>query len=287
MEARGAAGVEARRNLSSCFPGRRKSFSVAILNRDKNAASPSRCDERLRVVARRRLPSATIWRGRFFPQPLLDALAFLDLDSPAPGAMTNEFRLSPGAVARASAFGLVRNYQAWFTLGRKAGKARQAATATRVLQEALGSDPNARGPRRQGGMPGSRNNNPSPRPSDPVTITHGGPGVFMSEPVFLSVTAKSEPQVEGENPIAAPHHIIRPRATDQSSSGKDRANAMRFFGVNPYASAGDALFEIRRLAEGDVNKFYRERREGGHDSGTAPDPGTVATSGRNFPAAGK
>lgn len=103
-------------------------------------------------------------------------------------------------------------------------------------------------------------------------MTHGGPGAFMSEPVFLSTDAKSEPNVcvEEGNLIGAPRRDGRPRATDPPNSGSGWANAMQFFEVNPYSSAEDALSEIQLLAEG-----------------AAPASRAGAKSGRDRPAAGQ
>ena len=130
----------------------------------------------------------------------------------------------------------------------------------RALREALGSGPNSTRLRQEGRMLGSRSNRLSLQPSRLVTITREGSGAFMNGPVFLSVTANSEPlvRVEGDNLIAAPRQSSRPGATDQPNSDKDWANAMRFFEVNPYASAEDALSKIQWSAGKNSNKNYRK-----------------------------
>ena len=198
--------------------------------------------------------------GHFFARPLLDTLVFLDLDAPAPDAMNNVYRLRPRAVVQTSAVGLIRNYQAWIVMDPKTARARQASMATRALQEALGSDPNSTSPHQQGRMPGSRNNKLSLQPSQPASIIHESPGEFMDDAVFMSVTARTEPKVrvQGNNLIVAPLPEGQPREADQSNSGKDWANAMRFFEVDPYASMEAALSGIQWLAERNNTKYYRE-----------------------------
>ena len=55
-------------------------------------------------------------------------------------------------------------------------------------------------------MPGSRDNKLTPQPAQAVAITHEDPGAFLREPLFLGVTAISDPKVryEGDVLIAAP-----------------------------------------------------------------------------------
>ena len=78
-------------------------------------------------------------------------------------------------------------------------------------------------------------------------ISHEGPGATIEVPVFLGATAKSEPnvRVSGNNLIAAPRRASRPRATDPSNSGKDRAKAARFFDINSSTPAEADQSEIR------------------------------------------
>ena len=89
--------------------------------------------------------------------------------------------------------------------------------------------------------------------------------------------------------VAAPRRDSHSRATDLSTSGKESANAMRFFEVNPYASAEDTLTEIQWSAERSNAKYYGERGRcaEGHDAGTAPSARTGNTNGRNRSAARK
>ena len=106
-------------------------------------------------------------------------------------------------------------------------------------------------------MPGSKNNKLTPQPPLAVAITRKNPGASLREPLSLSVTAKSEPKarVEGDNLTLAPGQMRRPGATDQSNSVKNWANAMRFFEVNPYASAEQAASATQWFAEKQNNQY--------------------------------
>ena len=77
-------------------------------------------------------------------------------------------------------------------------------------------------------------------------MTREDPGTILREPLFLIVTAKSEPKVRvgGDNLIVARGQMARPEATDQSNTGVDWANVVRFFEVDHYASAEQALSAI-------------------------------------------
>ena len=239
-----------------CFP-EANAYCVTVLDREKKPlrhfasipAGPLRAQlpEILHIGA----------KGHVFLRPNMFNVVFLDMDSPIPEAVNDAFRLLPRLVTQTSVVNGIRNLQAWYVLDPRSSGPRQATTVTRLLQEALGSDPKSTGEQQQGRLSGSRNCKLSLQPPQMVTIIHQDPVALMSESVFLQVTRGRDAIVECSDGVLSVRRQAPRRTVDKSDSGKDWARVMGFFESNPTATVADAVEKVDWVAIRPDNLSYR------------------------------